>query len=551
MNLSGKLKTGLQGRPTRVVAALACAVVMAVWVIVAILLSIEKTETEAGAFKDATNFARIFEEHTVRTLQSVDQTARFVKRAVEVQGRAFDLVSFLRDDVNQGGVVNLVTVADENGEVIHSTKPSGRVNLADREHFRVHMAVDSGQPFISKPVLGRVSGKWSVQLTRRINKPDGKFGGVVIVSMDPFYFTRLYRDIDIGEQGAIFVVADDGILRARRSAGTDSIGQDLRGGKVFAAATKANQGTIRAQSLVDASDRFYAFRRLDGFPLIAGVGIGVGDAMLPYIEYRNMLFGMSALITLVTILLSVILVRSFHQLESSRQRAVEANEAKSDFLANMSHELRTPLNGILGYAELLEMDLAETPQLEFARAISHSGEHLLALVNSVLDLAKVESGKLLLQVAPQDVAEIVRHTMEGHLSSAMKKGLDLRFELDPVLPRRCLIDRMRMVQVLNNLIHNAIKFTDRGAITVSATVAEGQLLFGVRDTGPGIDPKLQRGIFDKFVQVDSSERRNHTGTGLGLALVRELIELMGGNIWIDSDAGAGAFFRFTVPIRAA
>jgi signal transduction histidine kinase len=193
--------------------------------------------------------------------------------------------------------------------------------------------------------------------------------------------------------------------------------------------------------------------------------------------------------------------------------------------------------------------LAGTPQEEFAHSISHSGEHLLSLVNSVLDLAKVEAGKMTLHLAAQDVSEVVRHTIDGHLSSAMKKHLDLRFELDPALPRRSLLDRMRLVQVLNNLIHNAIKFTEKGVVKITASMERDGVLFDIADTGPGIDPAIQKTLFQKFVQADGSEQRHHEGTGLALA--RELVELMGGRIWLESEPGKGSHFKFTLPVAAA
>jgi two-component system, NarL family, sensor histidine kinase BarA len=213
----------------------------------------------------------------------------------------------------------------------------------------------------------------------------------------------------------------------------------------------------------------------------------------------------------------------------------------------MSHELRTPLNGILGYAELLHDDLPDGEPREFARIIHDSGTHLLALVNQVLQLNKIEAGKERLALEPVDLRQLVGQVLNAHRSSARTKGLGLYSEIARATPQQILGDRIKLMQVLNNLLHNAIKFTERGAVTVSlAPCAEG-LRFEVRDTGRGIAHEMQEQVFEKFFQVDSHAARTNHGTGLGLALVRELVELMDGTVRLDSQPGMGSSFSFTLP----
>ncbi|NTV11507.1 MAG: HAMP domain-containing protein, partial [Zoogloea sp.] len=177
---------------------------------------------------------------------------------------------------------------------------------------------------------------------------------------------------------------------------------------------------------------------------------------------------------------------SFRRSEEARARAEEANQLKTDFLANISHELRTPLNGILGFAELLEMDLADPGQREYAATIRQSGEHLLHIVNDLLDLAKIEAGQIVLNPASFKLAQFADEVLSGHRAHAQQKGLELSLELAPGLPADFVSDAMRLRQILNNLLNNAIKFTDNGRVVLAISCRDGRLAFAVRDTGRGI-----------------------------------------------------------------
>ena len=236
----------------------------------------------------------------------------------------------------------------------------------------------------------------------------------------------------------------------------------------------------------------------------------------------------------------------------SRDAAEAANKAKSAFLASMSHELRTPLNAILGFSSLLqgEADLSETQRGKLG-IINRSGEHLLSLINNVLEIAKIEAGRAQLQIAPFDVCAMVRDVAAMMQIRAQEKGLRLLVDQSPAVPRYVKGDEARLRQVLVNLVGNAVKFTKQGGIAIRLGVKENGRLYAVlevEDTGPGIGAEDQKRLFEPFVQV--GEAGAQKGTGLGLAISRQFVELMGGTIGVKSTPGNGSVFRVEVPVEA-
>lgn len=240
---------------------------------------------------------------------------------------------------------------------------------------------------------------------------------------------------------------------------------------------------------------------------------------------------------------------SFSRLEEAKEKAEEASRLKSAFLATVSHELRTPLNGILGFAELLNAELSDPAQKEYAGIIQDSGEHLLKLVSEILDLAKIEAGEMTLNPVDLPLADFIRETAASHRSSAQAKGIELNEEVADNLPATLQVDPTRLRQLLNNLLSNAIKFTARGSVTLSVERFEQQIAFAVRDTGPGIAPEHQQAVFEKFKQLEHFLTREHGGTGLGLAIVRQLAEHMGGHVSLDSTLGIGSTFTIYLPLE--
>jgi signal transduction histidine kinase len=230
-----------------------------------------------------------------------------------------------------------------------------------------------------------------------------------------------------------------------------------------------------------------------------------------------------------------------------------ASQHKSQFVANMSHELRTPLAAILGYAELIQEGFYE-PQgpksLDALTRIRSNGKHLLGLINTVLDIAKIESGQFSLNLAEYALENVVETVRAATEALAETKKLGLKTEVTKRLPIG-VGDEQRLTQVLLNLVGNAIKFTDAGEVRIIATASNGHFALSVTDTGPGIPQEHQARIFEQFHQVDSSNTKAKGGTGLGLSIAKQIVEMHGGRIWVESTLGKGSTFRMEIPTRAA
>ena len=243
--------------------------------------------------------------------------------------------------------------------------------------------------------------------------------------------------------------------------------------------------------------------------------------------------------------------RLFREIEQKGRELEIASQHKSQFLANMSHELRTPLNAILGYTELIVDGIyGEVPVKirDVQERVQKSGRHLLGLINDVLDLSKIEAGQLTLSLSDYSFQDAVQSVVASVESLANEKGLKLTVEVAQKLPVG-RADERRIVQVLLNLVGNAIKFTDAGAVKIRVNAVDAAFVVSVSDTGPGIPKSQHERIFEEFQQVDGSSTRAKGGTGLGLAIAKKIIDLHGGRIWVESIVGEGSTFTFSVPIR--
>jgi signal transduction histidine kinase len=542
-------------RPLSGLVALTGVVVALLWIAVIALVGQDRQNTRHQALQNLTNLSRAFAEHTAKTLEGADQAVRFVRSEYLLHHEALDISGYLRDRAIIDSDYHLLTVIGADGFVTHSSQPFKPVDLHDREHFRVHVQADDDRLFVSKPVLGKVSGKWSIQITRRITEPDGRFGGVVVVSMPPTYFTQFYKDVDLGPRGTIALVGTDGVVRARASQEGQQQGMSLQRTGLLQQMLERHHGTYESRSQVDGVTRLYAFRTLPGHDLMVVTGVAVDDALAEFHERRNITVGLAAAATAVLLLFATSLFRRIREqnrlvtaLQASEIQANSANQLKSKFLASVSHELRTPLNGILGYAELIREGAEPDQCTEFGGIIFDSARHLHNLVDQILDLAKIESGRMVAHLEPTPLLPLLQETHLLHWVHAQSKGLTLKLVIDPGCPEQLCTDRTRLLQVLANVVSNAIKFTDHGGVVLIASREGNRLSISVRDTGIGIAAERLDKLFVRFLGAAEDFIHPNQGAGLGLPLARELTELLGGELRVVSRLGAGTEVRILLPV---
>jgi signal transduction histidine kinase len=278
--------------------------------------------------RDLANLARVSQEHADRTLHSADQVLRFVQARYMELGRRLDLIKLTEQGIIDAENFPQVGVIDPKGLYILANRPvTGTLDLSDREHFRVHLDPASSGLFVSKPVLGRATGKWSIQLTRRINLPDGSFGGVVVLSVDPGYFTRFYADLNLGEHGVATLIGLDGIARARQTAGQESFGADLSKSPIFGLMKQGNRsGNYVSRSPIDQIERMLNYRRLARFPLAVVVGQDINEVLGNYRRTRDALILQAAVVSLLVVALAGAMTRHLVRLRRELQARLAAQK---------------------------------------------------------------------------------------------------------------------------------------------------------------------------------------------------------------------------------
>jgi len=573
-----------------------------------------------------------------------------------------------------------VAVIDAAGYLAYSNlaAPTDRTYLGEREHFKVHLESSGDRLFISKPVKGKVSGKWSIQFTRPILLAN-RFSGVLVISVSPDTFAGFNDKLGLGTNAISTIVADSGEMLARQPDNEKAMGKSITD-TPYLAPTAPISGNFTRVAQVDGVERIYGFYRLPEYHLSFVIGHPLENVLVPYYGHRRTVLATALIVSALVVLLLLLLYRSLatrteierklrdsqdmlrsaidtigeafviydgndrlaycneqyreyyrtsadllvpgrsfeeiirigaergqyreavgrasewvadrlaahrkgnteliqhlddgrwlrirerktpegftvgfridiSELYKAKMAAESANLAKSRFLATMSHEIRTPMNGILGMAQLLLLaNLTDEERQDYARTILNSGQSLLSLLNDILDLSKVEAGKMALTSAVFDPQQIIEETTRLFAELAQAKGLTIAAVWLGPQQQRYKADPIRLRQMLSNLIGNAIKFTAQGFVRIEASEVSRQeghalLEFSVSDSGIGIPSDQQSLLFQPFTQTDSSTTREYGGSGLGLSIVRNLAKLMGGDVGIDSAAGKGSRFWFAI-----
>jgi signal transduction histidine kinase len=354
-----------------------------------------------------------------------------------------------------------------------------------------------------------------------------------------------YRSVAFGYSKEFMEYAKDKPVEVNRDTGT---GRALLEGKVVHIPDVQNDPEYTWKE----AQRLGGFRTMLGVPMLRE-GEAVGVLTLTRAEMRPFTDKQIELVSTFADQAAIAIenVRLFDEIQEKSHQLEEASAHKSRFLANMSHELRTPLNAILGYTELIQDAVYGDPPDKMKvvlERISRNGKHLLGLINDVLDLSKIEAGQLVLSLDSYSLKDVVHGVYSAVEPLAANKSLAFKVEMAPDLPSG-RGDERRLTQVLLNLVGNAIKFTDQGAVTIKASAQNGDYTLAVADTGPGISEADQSKLFQEFQQADNSITKAKGGTGLGLAISKRIIEMHGGKIWVESRPGQGSTFSLKLPIQ--
>ena len=523
----------------------------------------------SDTYISSSNLSLSVEQFVAHTVDSVDKSLTAVIEDIDANGASpVQSRGALAERVRRTPEVTGLIIADSTGRVRSSSMKlaKGARNVSAEKYFSLARTGAGVWFAIGKPVAAHPIGTHVIVAGRRFNRPDGSFGGVVAATINPEYMQRFFSTLTVGEHGIIALQAIDGTMLMQRPQVEGDVGKNYGSSVLFRGMLPwASSGVFPMQYESDGLWRIVGYQRVEHLQLVVQVALAEDEALANW-RHTTIIQAIVVLVMLgVLALMAVVLHRQLHarlvanrklratvgELERARVAAEASSRVKSQVLANMSHELRTPLNAIIGFSEMIRdaiMGPVAARYREYAHDIHNCGRLLLGVISDVLDLSKVEVGRLDLHDEQVDLAKVVGdcHRL---ISERVKTGrLELAIDLPPDLPM-LLGDELRLKQIVLNLLSNSVKFTPAGGrVTLSAAVMpDGSLALQVSDTGIGMKPEEIPIALEPFRQIDSVHTRRFEGTGLGLPLARTLAELHGGTLDIESAPDRGTTVTVTLP----
>jgi PAS domain S-box-containing protein len=684
--------TLLKGRRIRTIRLLLVGASLVVGGIVAVvgwMIWDARRATWEHAVHSSQNVAFVLEHDIARNVELYDLSLRAVIEGLHLpELHVLDAKirnHILFDHASTAQHLGSILVIDENGEIaIDSRSPEPRsAYLGDRDYFTIHRENADFGLFVSRPFKSRLSDEWSIALSRRIDRPDGTFGGVVVGTLRLSFFRELFHHVDAGPDGAMSLMSSYGSIVYRTPFNVGDLNRDLSDSALFRHFPLEKTGVFQQLGKVDGIERLYVFRQVAGLPLVLVFARSTAEVFAEWRRKALIIAGAATGLIALAALLGCVLVRELRRrsraeraardserrfrlladnstdlilrtslagdrlyvspavreiygydpgevigtnsvdsahpedrdrltealarmregspyesvtmrarhrdgsyrwieahmsraedretdeaeivvivrdisarketesaLAKARDAAEAANRAKSEFLASMSHELRTPLNAVIGFSQLLLADRRDpvgARHREFVGHIETSGNRLLALINDLLDLAKIEANRVDIDIQPVVAIEILDEAASALAPAAREKQVMLEVASDSA-PLGCSADRDRLLQVLSNLGSNAIKYNRPGGSVVfrAELRREGVVRLVVADTGIGIPSERSAEVFQPFNRL-GAERSGIEGTGIGLSICRTLVERMGGRIGFESEHGVGSRFWVDLP----
>jgi len=603
MNGRGVTRTAGKGRraPLWIIGSVVALVIALVVLVETFALTNMRDGTLRNTETNLTNISVALAEQASRTFRGLDlvldNIAESLADKAAVDGDHFlawiagrPMHETLRDRLTGLPYVEAITVLDPHGNLINSSGrwPPLPASLADSDYVRAVRTDHTRTTSLGVPVRAGSGGGWVLPVAHAIRVRDGDLVGILVGAISLRYFDEFYRSVSLGEGRTVSLLLGEGLMLARYPA-TEAIGrfvpfgpqgQPVRGQPVQGQPVNDGITTTTASSAIDGELRLKAARTLTDYPLTVRA-TQTRDSVLREWYHVATVLGLITLGCIVCLLVAAAALgrwwlqqqalaveraeraeaegaRALAQAALARERerhAEEASRAKSGFLAMMSHEIRTPMNGVLGLTGTL-LDEPLTPsQHQIVVAIRDSGDSLLRILNDILDLSKLDAGRMELEDTAFSPVTLTHGAVSILGPRAMAKGLAINARCSPDLPPALLGDAGRLRQILLNLVSNAVKFTETGSVTIEARQLFQRadmvgVEWSVTDTGIGIAPDRLGALFGEFMQADSSITRRFGGTGLGLAISKRLIEQMGGTIGVTSTVGGGTrfWFHLTLPV---